>query len=321
MSNVLAITGPIYLSIAVGFVATRSGFMSKVDAQVLGRFVLSFALPAMLFNALASRDFQEVIHPVYLAAYALGSLVAFGTMWALGRWIVGHDMTLRAFMGMGSSCSNTGYIGYPILLQVIGPSAGVGLALCLLVENLLMIPLSLSLAESGQAGSLSWQRQVIESFKRMARAPLMWAIVLGFFFSMMGWHWPQPLARTIDLFAAACAGTALFVNGASLVGLRVQGLVSQVSGIALAKLILHPSAVAFFLWLLGPIEPRLQISAIVLAAMPMLGIYPLFAQRFGRDGFCAAALLMTTLLSFFTISALLWGLSGWPAGQSVMLGN
>ena len=320
MSNILAITGPIYLSIAVGFAATRSGVLTKADAQVLGRFVLTFALPAMLFNALASRDFQEVIHPVYLTAYALGSLVAFGTMWGVGRWIAGRDMTLRAFMGMGSSCSNTGYIGYPILLQVIGPSAGVGLALCLLVENLLMIPLSLSLAESGQAGPMRWQRQVIESVKRMARAPLMWAIVLGFFFSMMGWHLPQALARTVDLFAAACAGTALFVNGASLVGLRVQGLVSQVSGIALAKLVLHPLAVAFFLWWLGPIEPRLQVSAILLAAMPMLGIYPLFAQRFGRDGFCAAALLVTTVCSFFTISALLWALSGLPTWPQLSSG-
>jgi len=49
----------------------------------------------------------------------------------------------------------------------------------------------------------------------------------------------------------------------------------------------------------------------------MIGIFPLLAQRHGQEGFCAAALLVTTVASFFTISALLWGMSqvpGWHLG-------
>jgi hypothetical protein len=38
----------------------------------------------------------------------------------------------------------------------------------------------------------------------------------------------------------------------------------------------------------------------------MLGIFPILAQRHGHDGLAAAALLGTTVGSFFTISALLW---------------
>ena len=78
MLNILTITGPIYLSIALGFAATRRGMFSKVDGQVLGRFVLNFALPAMLFNTLSQRNFAEVLNPNYLLAYGLGSLTALG---------------------------------------------------------------------------------------------------------------------------------------------------------------------------------------------------------------------------------------------------
>ena len=318
MSDILTVTGPIYLAIAAGFAATRSGAFAKADAQVLGRYVLHYALPAMLFSALASRNFAEVINPTYLLAYALGSLVAFGVSWSIARWAAPEDATLRALMGMGGSCSNSGYIGFPILLQLLGPAAGVGLALTLLMENFLMIPLSLALAEAGQAQHVRWQRNVWESFKRLARAPMMWAIVLGFAFSMLGWQLPEVVGKTVGLFSAACAGTALFVNGCSLVGLRVQGLVQQVSGIVLAKLLVHPLAVGFFLWQLGPVEVGLQISGVILAAMPMLGIYPLFAQRFAREGVCAAALLVTTLVSFFTISALLMACVAVPGWSSVI---
>ena len=318
MTNILSITGPIYLVIAVGYVATRSGAFAKADAQVLGRFVLHYALPAMLFSALASREFSEVIHPTYLLAYAAGSLVAFAVSWLVARLWSPRDATLHALMGMGGSCANSGYIGYPILLQLLGPSAAVGLALTLLVENFLMIPLSLSMADSGQAQDTRWLRNVWESLKRLARAPMMWAIVLGFVFSMAGWHLPSAVDKAVGLFSMACAGTALFVNGASLVGLRVQGLMQQVSGVVVAKLLVHPLAVGFFLWQLGPVEVGLQISGVVLAAMPMLGIYPLFAQRFGREGLCAAALLVTTLVSFFTISGLL-AVSAWVPGWSNLM--
>ena len=68
MLNILTITGPIYLSIALGFAATRRGMFSKLDGQVLGRFVLNFALPAMLFNTLSQRNFAEVLNPNYLIA-------------------------------------------------------------------------------------------------------------------------------------------------------------------------------------------------------------------------------------------------------------
>lgn len=50
----LAITGPIYIATALGYVSTRSGlFVRAADMRVFGQFVIKLALPALLFNALA----------------------------------------------------------------------------------------------------------------------------------------------------------------------------------------------------------------------------------------------------------------------------
>jgi predicted permease len=40
--------------------------------------------------------------------------------------------------------------------------------------------------------------------------------------------------------------------------------------------------------------------------MPMLGIFTILNQRHGHGTVSAAALLVTTVLSFFTLSVLLW---------------
>ena len=61
-------------------------------------------------------------------------------------------------------------------------------------------------------------------------------------------------------------------------------------------------------WLVPVADPQLRIAAVVFAAMPMLGVYPILAQKHGHEETTAAALLVTTIASFFTLSALLWGL-------------
>jgi predicted permease len=225
---------------------------------------------------------------------------------AVWRWIKQGSVSQSALIAMGVSGSNSGYVGYPIMMQILGPAAGVGLALCKLIENLIIIPLGLGLADSQDSEHTSVWALVRQSVFRLAHIPMMWGIVLGLMCSLLGLHLPEVVSKTVTLFAASCAGLALFINGGALVGLEVKGLVPQVSWIAIGKLIVHPSCVALMLCFVGPLEPQLQLSAIVYASMPMMGIYPIIAQRYGHQGLAAAALLMATVMSFGTISALLW---------------
>ena len=48
------------------------------------------------------------------------------------------------------------------------------------------------------------------------------------------------------------------------------------------------------------------MTAVTLACVPMLSIYPIIGQKYGQEGLCAAALVATTAASFLSISAILW---------------
>lgn len=313
MFEVLAITGPIYLLIGLGYAAVRWRVFDASAMRVLGRFVLMFCLPALLFDAVSQRRLDEVLNLPYLVAYAAGSVATlfFGLAWA--RWRRKAPMSMAALQGLGMANSNSGYVGYPILQQLLGPAAGGPLALTMLVENLLIIPLALALADAGGQGSV---RQAFkQSVKSLIRNPLVLAIVAGLVFSLATWRLPSPFVRTVSILAAASSPLALFVIGGSLVGLQLGGLHGDLVRVALGKLLLHPLAVFAALALLPPIDPRLGLGAIVLAAMPMLGIYPVLAQKYHHERFCAAALLATTVLSFLSISTGLWWLRQHPAWQ------
>jgi malonate transporter len=311
MFDILAITAPIYIAIALGYGLTRWGFFQKTDMRAFGTFVVKVAMPALLFNALSQRKVSDILNGEYVTAYALASLLTLSLSIA---WAVRVSKVSRSFsscLAMGMSCPNSGFVGYPVMLLSLGPLAsvaGVALALNMMVENLLIIPLLLAWAETGQ-GQSRWQAIVLQTLKGMLYNPMIWGIVLGFTFSWFDWQLTPSLGRTVSLFAQASGALSLFVIGGSLVGLSVQGMGPRVAQIAAGKLVLHPLMMLVVLSFLIPIQdPVLRIAALLTCAMPMFGIYPILTQKHGHDGLSAAALLVTTMASFLTLNAVLWQL-------------
>ena len=311
MFDILAITAPIYIAIALGYGLTRWGFFQKTDMRAFGTFVVKVAMPALLFNALSQRKVSDILNGEYVSAYALASLLTLSLSIAWAVRASKASRSLSSCLAMGMSCPNSGFVGYPVMLLSLGPLAsvaGVALALNMMVENLLIIPVLLAWAETGQ-GQSRWQAIVWQTLKGMLYNPMIWGIVLGFMFSWFGWQLTPSLGRTVSLFAQASGALSLFVIGGSLVGLSVQGMGPRVAQIAAGKLLLHPLMMLVVLSFLVPVQdPVLRIAALLTCAMPMFGIYPILTQKHGHDGLSAAALLVTTMASFFTLNAVLWQL-------------
>lgn len=307
MLGILAIIAPIFLLIALGFVALRRQWFAAEGLPALGGFVLRFSLPALLFNALSRRSLAEVVNFRYLAAYAAGSLVVLvlGLLWA--RRLQRQGASAAALSAMGMCCANSAFIGYPLALQVVGPQASVALALTFAVENLLMIPLCLALADSGAgdgSGGRGFLRAMGRTLAGLPRNPIIVAIALGLLCALWQWQLPAPLARSIDLLAGAAAAVSLFYVGGMLAGMHLRAAVADAAVVSLGKLVLHPLAVAAALWWVGPIEKPLVAAALLMAGAPMLGVYAIFGHRHGQQQACAARMLVATAASFVTLAAL-----------------
>lgn len=98
---------------------------------------------------------------------------------------------------------------------------------------------------------------------------------------------------------------------AALVDLPLRGLGLAALPVAISKLVGHPIAVLVgansLIWLgMAPIENALLKAGILMAAVPMLGIYPILAQDYGLAEQTSATLLLTVATSFLTLSVALW---------------
>lgn len=301
MADLLLLILPIVILIGVGYLAVYAKLVPQDLVQSLGIFVLNFALPALILFALVQQDLRQTLNWNYLLVYGAASLATFATVFAISRLALRTSLPQAAIAALGGSSSNSGFVGFPVASLAIGAPALTALPLSMLVENILIIPLALAFAESAGHQGRGAARVIGKTARRLATTPLILAILIGVVLSATGLHLPAPLFRSLEMMANAAIPCALLVVGGTLATLRVQSVAGDVSVIAAGKLVLHPLLVALgFAWV-GGVPPGLMAAGIILAAAPMLTVYPIIGARFGFERLCAAALIATTVASLATM--------------------
>lgn len=309
MLDILVITAPIYLCILTGWALTRFGMFRRSDMDVLGAFVMNVALPALIFLAIARRPLGEVANPTYLLTYAITTIVVLVVAYLWSRRALGTPRAAAAFDALGSGGANSGFVGFPLLMVVMPSVAGVVFGMNVLVESIITVPLSLFWAERAGDASGLW-RSMRRSLGSMLRMPVFLALLAGVAASALELPLPAVVLTTFDLFGRAATGLALFAVGGMLVGLSIRGNVRRLISVTVGKLLVMPAvAAASALGLaaigLPPLGKELFAAAVLSGAMPAWTSSVVFAARYGERDVPAAVLLATTMLSFFTLSALL----------------
>ncbi len=302
--SVLQIVAPVFAIIAAGFAALRLGYLEASALAGLSAFVLRVALPALVFHALAGAPVGETMDARYLAGYCAGSLAMFalGYLWARRD---GHDAAIGAMQGLGMSVSNSGSVGYPIAALVIGVGAAPVLAQTMIVENLILLPIGLTIAEMAGARGGSLTAVLTGIGRTLIRNPLLIAIAAGIAVAASGLTLPFVAARPVALLGTAAVPLALFVVGGRLALLgEAGGAPREVARIVAGKLIGHPLAVGAALMLMPGLDPVLLAGGLIFAAAPMMSIYPIFGARFGMAELSARSLLAATVCACGTLTVL-----------------
>lgn len=300
MFDVLALTAPIYLLIATGFIATLSGYVAADDVRAVGRVVMRLCMPAAIFVAISSAQLTEVLRWNFVLGYTAGSLLVFGAGLILARRVLGQSQQGAALLAMGMSCSNSAFMGFPVAAMVVGDGALAAFTMAMLIENILMMPLAVTLAEARRGQGL---RALAQTMAGMVRNPLLIAVCAGVVFSLSGLPMPGFVGGTLAMLAPVAPPVALIVVGGIVATLPPARGVGVVPWIVVGKLVAHPLAVLACLSLAGPMPAPLLLSGVLIAAVPMMSIYALFGQRWGQEQVAASAMLTATVLSFVTVSA------------------
>jgi len=308
--DVLLVTFPFFALVLCGYIATRVGWLPQVAIPGLNTFVLYFALPCMLWRFGATTPIVQHLSPGLVVVYALCAIVivAFTIAVTRSRRIGWND---AAFGALVAAFPNTGYMGVPLLIALVGNAAAAPAIVTILIDLVVTSSLCIALSRLDEAGSGGVANAGRSALRGVLVNPLPWAILAGIAVHEAGVVLPKPLLDTIGLLADAASPAALFTIGAVLA--RSQGLsrptpVADYVPLALVKLIVHPVIVLALGWSaidLGiALDPYALIVVALVAALPSASNVAMLAERFGADnGRIARIILVSTALAFVTFSA------------------
>lgn len=147
LSNLLIVL-PIFALILTGWLARRLGALGPNATREVNRVVVYLALPALLFDITANAVPSEIWQPGFLAAFTAGCAVVFAlTIWM--RMRNGAQLADAAIDGLNASYANTGFMGFPMLLAVVGESAMAATLVATIVTACILFAIAIILIEIG----------------------------------------------------------------------------------------------------------------------------------------------------------------------------
>jgi malonate transporter len=302
MLEIFTILAPVFLLMATGYALGHTRLFDEEKASALIAFVWYVAIPALLFQLLASRPLP-IDELLLIASYYCAVFVVYGLVMLTGRLVFKQSGDEQGMFAFASCFANGGFIGIPILNGVYGDE-GVRLLLILLsFHSLTLLPVTGMVIERYRAGRFR-SAKVLSSLKGN---PIILTLVIAFGWSAMGLPYPVWLDRVVALPAAAAAPVGLFAVGLSLTGVRLAGDLPQPSLGTLFKLILMPVTV----YLVGRFVfalPPLWLGVVTLLAALPTGIMPYtFALKEGlAPRRVASIILLTVSLSPITLFITMW---------------
>ena len=314
MLDVLRVTFPFFALVLCGYWAARRQMLPFEAIPGLNGFVLFFALPCMLFRFGANTPIAQLLDPSAFFMYLFCALVmvAFVVAITLNKRFGWNDAAFGALVG---AFPNTGFMGVPLLVALLGNAAAGPAIVTIVIDMLITTSLCIALSRLDGAGQQGVGQAAKNALLGVVKNPLPWAILLGTLFSAFQIELPGPVEKTVALLGDAASPVALFTIGAVLA--RSQKIAHHEQHgpltwkdyvpVALIKLFLHPILVLVVglaaISMGAPIDAFALKVMVLVAALPSASNVAMLSERFGADnGRIARIILVSTAAAFLTFS-------------------
>ena len=277
LERILGIILPVFAIIVLGYLFARR---VKPDMTMVNRISMNVLAPALIFSALASKDFDIAANRMLLVG-SVGVVVGSGLLaWPFARLMRESPRTFVPPM-MFNNCGN---MGLPLAVLAYGAAGFSPMVALFTISNLLHFTIGV------------WIIHHHARFGNLFRNPMVISTVLGFAFAWTHPPLPEWLSVAIKLVGDALIPMMLLSLGVRLYEVTfddwrigvVGGLICPLTGIAMAAL-LAP--------LLG-LDPVQQGLLILFGSLPPAVLNFMVAEQFRQEpGKVASIVLIGNLLS------------------------
>lgn len=303
MGDLISVVLPVFLVVGAGYLAVWRGLFSDSAVDGLMVFTQKFAIPCLLFAAIATLDLGADFDVSLLISFYTGSATCFFLGMFGARAFFKRPWPDCVAIGFSALFANTVLLGLPITERAYGADAlGPNFAIIALHAPFcyLLGITTMEIVKSEAAAPTKLATQVTRAIFSNA---LMIGITLGFIVNLTGLPIPEVVGEALDLMIRTALPAALFGLGGVLYRYKPEGDMMVIAFVCALSLILHP-VIAYTLGRGAMDLSDAQLRSLVLTAAMAPGVNTyIFADMYGAARRVAASsVLIGTALTVITAS-------------------
>lgn len=280
------------IPIVIGFVAAKLGFLDDQMDSSLTRLIINVTLPCLILASASSSDGLPDVSVVLqlLGFSALGYVIALAVAAVLPPLMRAPAQEGNVYR-FATVFGNVGFIGYPVLSAIYGPTAVLYAAIASIPNSLVLYSVGEAMLQSAAApGSEGAADEALPLRRRLARmarstmSPTFLASLALLALVLLQVDDLGVLGDGLGVVGDFTTPAALLVTGAALASYNPLDMFTNWRAYvtAVARLLLVPLAM---LALMGGLVPDELVRGVIVvgAAMPVASVGVLFCLLYGVD--------------------------------------
>ena len=285
--EIFSIIAPVFVCAILGYTWVRTGH--AFETPFVSKLVTNIGAPCLIFSTFMEIEISREAFTEMMGA-AFITMVIFGVVGYLA--LNAFKLNQQAFLP-SQIFPNVGNMGLPLCLLAFGEE-GLALGLTYFTVNIVF---GFTLGLSISSGSMS--------FKSLFKNPMFYSVLITVPLVFAGIKAPAWIQNTTELLGGVTIPLMLVALGVSLGSFSISGLKRSI-GLSILRLgtgFIVGVATAEVLGLEGAAKGIL----IMQCSMPVAVFSYLFALRYNRQpADVAGTVVISTIISFVTLPALLW---------------
>ncbi len=295
----------LFLCIGVGFFAAKKNIIDDQSLEHLNKFLINITLPFMMISILNINLTKEILETMPLAIFSgfLYNFILFISAITFVK-LLRIDFKKKDIIIFSLIFTNIGFIGIPLIGNVLGQEGLLFTALLNIPFNILTFTLGVIILDPSEHKKIN--------IKKIITQPAIIGIIIGLILLLSqvftGFHSivPNFLSDTIRAIGSITSPLAMIIVGVSLVDVNFKNLFLnfKLQIITIINLIIAPTIVYIILSLLLDNQTAIRICTIV-AALPSATVLVSLAEVFKIDyKYASEVVFSSTLYSIITLPIL-----------------
>ena len=296
-------TVPLFLVVICGYLLYLRGLLTEEFVAVANKFYFQIALPALVIRDLSSADFREVWDIKFVFFCVLTTTISFFIIWGLAKIFI-REAGVRGAFVQASYRSSAAILGFALIQNIYGESVMTPLMIigCVPLFNIFAV-LVLTFEGDGTGN-----KSIKDACREIIRNPIIIGIIIGVILSLQNINFPKMLKSTVNSFAVLASPLALLALGAGFRGREAIAKLRPTIAASLIKLVILPVIFLPVAVWLGFREDGLIAILIMLGSPTTVSSYVMAKNMGGDEILTSSVVVVTTMLSAFSITAILFAL-------------